>query len=82
MKMIKEGNIVYNIGDLGRLRYEYPAKIFKDYGKIKFLGLELDTVADIEKYLEVRYGDWEIPIPNTEYQYWNPIYSPNVKRCE
>lgn len=81
MRMLKDGDTIYNVGAYGSLRYEYPAEIFRKYGKIRFLGVEVETVGDIEKFLETRYGDWRTPVSITEYSYSDPKYSPNVKRC-
>ena len=65
---------------MGRLKYEYSPDIFKDYGKINFLGMELETPGKIEKFLEERYGDWRTPVGMDEYSYKDPKYSPNVKK--
>jgi phosphorylcholine metabolism protein LicD len=78
MKMITD-DAVYNYGEMGRIRYDYPKDIFETYSKITFLGMEVETVGNIEKYLEVRYGDWKTPVSGKEYDYKNPKYSPNVK---
>lgn len=80
MRMMSDENYVYNVGEMGRLRYEYSPEIFSKYGKIKFIGFDLETVGEIEDYLEERYGDWKIKIGNDTYMYNNPLYSPNVKR--
>jgi len=69
---------VYNIGDMGYLRYDYSPDIFDEYGKITFLGLELETVGKIEKFLTERYGDWKTKVGKAEYSYRDPKYSPNV----
>jgi phosphorylcholine metabolism protein LicD len=79
MRMLNDGK-VYNIGEMGHLRYDYSPDIFEEYGKINFLGLELETVGKIEKFLEERYGDWKTKVPRQIYSYSNPIFSPNVKR--
>jgi len=76
MRMIKDKGLVYNVGDGGALRYDYSADIFSEYGKIDFLGLEVDTVGDIEKFLTERYGDWKVKNPN--YSYKDPVSSPSV----
>jgi len=81
MRMLKDGDVVYNIGEMGGLRYDYSADIFAGYGKINFLGLELETVADIEKFLTERYGNWRVKVGRDEYSYKDPKYSPNVKVC-
>lgn len=80
MRMIKEGDIVYNIGNHGALRYEYPAELFNGYGSIKFHGITLETPVDIEGYLTTRYGDWKTHVDRSIYNYASPIFSPNVKR--
>lgn len=76
MRMIKDGDVVYNIGEMGGLRYDYSADIFSSYGKINFLGIELETVGDIEKFLTERYGNWKVKDPN--YSYRDPKSSPSV----
>ena len=80
MKMKREGDIVYNLGEMGGLIYEYSADIFDGYSEIEFRGMKLNTPAKIEKYLETRYGDWKTPVGKDEYDYANPKYSPNVRR--
>jgi phosphorylcholine metabolism protein LicD len=79
MRMLNDGK-VYNIGDMGGLRYDYSPDIFEEYGKINFIGLELETVGKIEKFLEERYGDWRTKVGKEEYSYRDPKYSPNVKK--
>jgi len=79
MKMIKDGDEIYNIGDMGALRYNYPAEIFNGYSKITFRGMEFDAPGDIEGFLETRYGDWKTKVPSAIYSYYNPIFSPNVE---
>lgn len=79
MRMLNDGK-VYNIGDMGGLRYDYSPDIFDEYGKINFLGIELETVGKIEKFLEERYGDWKTPVGIDEYDYRDTKYSPNVKK--
>lgn len=79
MRMLNDGK-VYNIGDMGGLRYDYSPEIFESYGKIIFLGLELETVGDIEKFLTERYGDWKTKVGKEEYSYRDVKYSPNVKK--
>lgn len=76
MRMLKDGNIIYNIGEMGGLRYDYSADIFSNYGKITFLGMELETVGNIEKFLNERYGNWKVKDPN--YSYRDPKSSPSV----
>jgi hypothetical protein len=44
------------------------------------LGIELETVGKIEKFLEERYGDWKTPVGIDEYDYRDTKYSPNVKK--
>jgi phosphorylcholine metabolism protein LicD len=80
MKMKREGTTIYNIGEMGALRYDYPADIFGFYGKITFIGIECETPGKIEEFLTVRYGDWHKVIGRDEYSYRDPKYSPNV-RC-
>lgn len=80
MRMIKDEGIVYNIGAMGAIRYDYPAEIFNGYSKIIFRGMEFDAPADIEGFLKTRYGDWKTPIGIHAYSYDNPIFSPNVRR--
>src|SRR5574343_682425 len=75
MKMIKDGDVIYNIGDMGGLRYDYPADIFDGYGKINYLGMELETPAKIEKFLETRYGDLKTPVGINAYSYFDTKYS-------
>ena len=79
MRMIKEDDVIYNIGDMGALRYDYDADIFDGYSKIMFRGMEFDAPGDIEGYLVERYGDWKIKVSAHIYSYHNPIFSPNVK---
>lgn len=78
MRMLNDGK-VYNIGDLGGVRYDYSPDIFDGYSKINFMGIEVETVGNIEKFLEERYGDYEEIIPKNEYCYNDPYYSPNIK---
>lgn len=79
MRMLNDGK-VYNIGDMGAIRYDYSPEIFDSYSKITFLGLELETVGDIEKFLTERYGDWKTKVGKAEYSYRDPKYSPNVRK--
>ncbi len=79
MRMIKDGDTIYNIGNHGALRYDYPAHLFDGYGKIKFHGIEVETPQDIEGYLTTRYGDWRVHVDRSVYNYASPIFSPNVK---
>lgn len=78
MRMLFDGK-VYNIGEMGKLRYNYSPDIFETYGEIEFLGLKLETPGKIEKFLEERYGDWRTPVGSDEYDYANKKYSPNVQ---
>jgi phosphorylcholine metabolism protein LicD len=80
MRMLKDHDLVYNIGEGGALRYDYSADIFYKYGKINFLGLEIDTVGDIDKFLTERYGNWRVKVSRDEYSYKDPKYSPNIKK--
>ncbi len=79
MRMIFDKDKVFNFGEMGRIRYDYPKDIFETYGKINFLGIEVETVGNIEKYLETRYGNWSAPVSRSEYDYKDVKYSPNVK---
>lgn len=82
MKMIKDGDVVYNIGERGLLRYEYPAEIFDKYSQIEFMGMAFDAPGDIQAFLEARYSDWRRYVPKEIYDYANPVFSPNVKKLK
>ena len=62
MRMIRQDNLVYNIGEMGALRYDFPKEVFDGYSKIMFYGHEFDAPKDIELCLETRYGDWGTPV--------------------
>jgi phosphorylcholine metabolism protein LicD len=46
---------------------------YNNLGSIKYLGMNFDCPADIEKHLEYRYGDWKTPILRPEFSFKNYI---------
>jgi phosphorylcholine metabolism protein LicD len=42
----------------------YPAECFDTFDEIEFYGMKYNVPHDVERYLEVNYGDWRTPDPN------------------
>lgn len=79
MRMIPMGDKVCNYGDMGRLIYLYPEKLFEKFTKIEFYGVKYGAPYDIDWFLTERYGDWRTPVGKDKYSYKDPKYSPNVR---
>ena len=53
-------------------RRQFPAKYFKEFVPIDFIGLEVMIPKDTEKILEHHYGNWKVKDSNAEGNLWKP----------
>ena len=45
-----------------------PKHHFEKLSSINFYGMEFNIPSDVEKYLELHYGNWNVP--EKKYSYW------------
>jgi phosphorylcholine metabolism protein LicD/GT2 family glycosyltransferase len=53
-------------------RRQFPAKYFKEFVPIDFIGLEVMIPKDTEKILEHHYGNWKVKDSNANGNLWKP----------
>ena len=63
----------------GEMGWKYPKDLFEKVGVIEFNGKKFKTFFDIERFLELQYGDWKTP-KRSKYltykirtNYFNPL---------
>jgi len=62
------------------LAFVYPGRHFSSFGQVTFFGMRFRVPAEVEGYLEVRYGPgWRTPLPHEGYD-WYRQAGPGVIR--